>query len=265
MTSPFPIVTLGSPNLPPLVFLHGFLGRGADWLPIARAFADRYHCLLPDLPGHGANLALPLDTPLNYSLLAEGLSATLPDSRPVTLLGYSMGGRIALYFALRYPERVQTLILESTSPGLQSLSARTERARIDDLWAEKILLNGLPVFVDEWYRLPLFRSLQRQPALLETIKQQRRQNHPEWMAKIISELSPGRQPYLGKDLSKLFVPTLLLAGRLDEKYTAALPGFAAAIPQARALKIPFAGHTLHAERTERFIRILRAFLKPPGC
>lgn len=252
--------TLGDPSQPGLVFLHGFLGRGADWLPIASAFADRYNCILPDLPGHGANITLAPETPLDYAFFAQDLLAALPDSRPIHLLGYSMGGRAALYFALRYPERVQTLILESVNPGISDPVARVERARLDDAWAAKIRAHGLPAFIDEWYSQPLFRSLHRQPELLAQIKTARCQNNPGWVAKVIAELSPGRQPWLGSRLDEIKIPTLLLAGKLDEKYAAALPGFAAQIRGARAALVPFAGHTIHAERVERFVAICRAFL-----
>lgn len=259
---PWPCLTLGDPRQPPLVFLHGFLGRGAEWETVAARFADAYHCFLPDLPGHGANTDLAPDVPLHYDSLADGLHRTLaqPGARPVILTGYSLGGRVALYFSLRYPELVRALILESTSPGISDESSRQERASADACRADAIYSGGLAVFVDEWYNLSLFRSLHHQPALLERIKQSRQNNQPAWMAKIIRELSPGRQPYLGERLRELTMPTLLLAGSLDEKYAAALRGTAARISRARTLIIRQAGHTIHVERPARFIRVLRAFL-----
>ena len=193
-------LTLGSPIHPPLVFLHGFLGRGRDWLPVAQAFADRFYCILPDLPGHGENTGFPLEKPLSYDVFVDDLAATLPsppaplpggeDGRKINLVGYSMGGRTALYFALKYPELVQTLILESTSPGIEAEPARLERCKLDDRWAGVIRANGISAFVEEWYNIPLFRSLHRQPELLERVKAARRENSSAWMAKVITELSP---------------------------------------------------------------------------
>lgn len=262
MSEMWPCLKLGNPRLPRLVFLHGFLGRGADWEPIAATFADRYHCILPDLPGHGANTHLPLKIPLSYESLAQGLQTTLAGGgrRPVVLAGYSLGGRIALYTSLRFPDFVRALILESTSPGIADPAARQERARADGRRAEDISSFGMRAFVDDWYRQPLFHSLQHRPALLERLRRSRQDNDPTWMAKVIRELSPGRQPFLGKRLSELHLPTLLLAGRLDEKYAVVLREMALQIPQARGLVVPRAGHTIHAERPVRFRRILAAFL-----
>ncbi len=259
---PWPCLTLGDSRLPRLVFLHGFLGRGADWESIATSFADRYYCVLPDLPGHGINTDIPLEALLNYKRLAKGLQTTLAQygQQPVILAGYSLGGRIALYTSLRYPGLVRALILESTSPGIANPSARQERAQADNRRAERILSDGMSAFIDDWYNLPLFRSLQRRPALLEQIKQARQSNQPAWMAKVIRELSPGGQPFLGECLHEIAFPILLLAGSLDEKYAAGLRETAARIPDARSLVVPLAGHIIHAERPARFCHILSAFL-----
>jgi len=251
--------TLGSPSHPPLVFLHGFLGRGRDWLPVAETFKDRFYCILPDLPGHGENTDFPFETQLDYDFFVDDLIATLGEFRKINLIGYSMGGRTALYFALKYPERVQTLVLESTSPGIEPEHARLERCTLDDRWAEKIRANGMAAFVEEWYNIPLFRSLHGQPELLDRIKAARCENSSAWMAKVIAELSPGRVPYLGNQLSELKMPLLLLAGGLDEKYASGLEGFGAAIPSSVASVVPDAGHTVHAERPREFIRLLEKF------
>lgn len=262
MSKLWPCLKLGDPRLPRLVFLHGFLGRGADWEPVAATLAGRYHCILPDLPGHGANTHLPLEIPLSYESVAQGLQTTLADGdrRPVILAGYSLGGRIALYASLRFPDFVRALVLESTSPGIADPAARQERVRADERRAEDIASFGMRAFIDDWYRQPLFRSFQHRPALLEQIRQSRQDNDPTWMAKVIRELSPGCQPFLGDRLSELNIPTLLLAGSLDEKYAVALREMVIRIPRARGLVLPRAGHTIHAERPVRFSQILAAFL-----
>lgn len=254
------MLTIGHPSAPPLVFLHGFLGRGADWLPIARTFAGRYYCILPDLPGHGSNITFPLGTVLNYEFLVQDLIDNLPTKRPITLVGYSLGGRTALYFALNHPERVRTLILEGTNPGLEDPIARQERTQSDDAWSDQIRTRGLPTFVDKWYNQPLFHSLHHHPTLLEQFKTTRRENDPRWMAKVISELSPGRMPWLGDRLGEIKIPTLLLAGSLDEKYASCLHDLSAKIQGSMAWKVPMAGHSIHTERPGRFNAICHAFL-----
>jgi len=261
-TQPWPCLTLGHPDLPRLVFLHGFLGRGAEWQSIASYFSDRYYCILPDLPGHGANITLPMETALNYESLARGLQITLTSlgPQPVILVGYSLGGRIALYTSLRYPEKVRVLILESTSPGIADLSARQERMLADQLQADGILSEGINPFLDRWYSQPLFQSLKGRQVLMEQVRQSRQENDPAWMAKTLRELSPGRQPFLGDRLQELDIPILLLAGSLDKKYAAALRETAASNQRSRALVVPHAGHSIHAERPQRFVYILNTFL-----
>ena len=109
----------GSPDLPPLVLLHGFLGRGDDWSDLARALSVQRRCLMPDLPGHGDSLAGQAhDVEATAAAMAADLDAM---SVPRTdLLGYSLGGRVALYFALTYPERVGRLVLIPCYPFLDS-------------------------------------------------------------------------------------------------------------------------------------------------
>src|SRR5699024_3377476 len=79
------------------------------------------------------------------------------------LLGYSMGGRVALSFAQRHPEMVSCLILESASPGLKTESERIERKEKDAKLADNILQNGLESFVDEWESLQMFSTQKMLP------------------------------------------------------------------------------------------------------
>ena len=67
-----------------------------------------------------------------------------------------MGGRIALAYTIKYPERVTSLILESASPGLKTEQERIERREADELLAKKINSEGIPSFVEFWENIPLF-------------------------------------------------------------------------------------------------------------
>ena len=260
--SVWPYQTLGHPEQPPLLFLHGFMGCGADWLPLAEALADQFYCLMPDLPGHGRHLGLPLDRPLHFEDVVLSLEHFLDELAlgQVSLVGYSMGGRLALYTAVTLPERVKALALEGANPGLAEDQARRQRASLDDSYAELLLSEGVDRFLERWYNLELFSSLKERPALLEEIKGRRRQNDPRWLAKVISELSPGRQPALWERLEKLSMPVLFMAGALDTKYTALALDLKTRLPQAEVALIPGAGHNTHLEQPELFVRQLRTFL-----
>ena len=113
-----------------LLFLHGFMGSGQDWAETVEAFPD-YRCILVDLPGHGLSAGCPPGLyPMPQAALALlavldglGVEACVP-------VGYSMGGRLALYLALTHPDRCRAVVLESGSPGLASEREREGRREV---------------------------------------------------------------------------------------------------------------------------------------
>ena len=252
-------ISLGNPKNPPLVFLHGFLGSGKNWLNIAHSFSENYFCIMPDLPGHGENTNLDINSPLNFDVLTDWLSRLLDEipAPKIHLVGYSLGGRAALTFACRYPERILTLTLESASPGIVDGSERARRLAEDTIRAESIREDGMSAFVEKWYRMPLFASLNSHPQKLSSIKESASRNDPHWMAKVIRELSPGAQTPLWDSLSNLSFPVLLIAGEKDEKYVQVIHKMAKRIPNSRSVIVPEAGHNVHAEQTEKFTALIR--------
>ncbi len=256
---PESFIALGNRKNPPLVFLHGFLGSGKSWRTIAESFAEDYFCILPDLPGHGENTKDELASPLNFDILTEWLSHLL-DQIPVSkihLVGYSLGGRTALYFACHHSERILSLILESTSPGIDDESERARRLAEDNTRAESILKDGISAFIEDWYQMPLFASLQNHPQTLSAIKQAAKSNNAEWAAKVIRDLSPGTQKPLWDSLSNLSFPVLLIAGGKDEKYVQMIHKMAERIPNSRSVIVPEAGHNVHAEQPEKYMEVIR--------
>lgn len=252
--------TLGNPKNPPLVFLHGFLGSGKNWLNIAHSFSENFFCILPDLPGHGKNTNLDINSPLNFDILTDWLFQSLNEiaSSKIHLVGYSLGGRAALHFACRYPERILTLMLESANPGIVDESERIRRLAEDTARAESILKDGMSAFVDKWYSMPLFASLGDHPQKLSAIKESAKSNRPDWMAKVIHELSPGAQAPLWNSLSTLSFPVLLIAGEKDEKYVRGIRKMAGQIPNSRYVIVSEAGHNVHAEQPQEFIALIRS-------
>jgi 2-succinyl-6-hydroxy-2,4-cyclohexadiene-1-carboxylate synthase len=271
------MITLGNPKNPPLVFLHGFLGSGKSWREILRinklskqsrngdinvALQEQYFCILPDLPGHGENTKLDFNATISFDFVTDWLFRLLDEipAPKIHLAGYSLGGRVALYFATRYPERIHSLVLESANPGIVDETERTRRLAEDSARAESILKDGMSAFVDSWYRMPLFASLKNHPKTLSAIKEAAKQNDPRWMAKVIYELSPGLQTPLWDSLSKLSFPVLLIAGAKDEKYVQVMQKMAEQIPSAKKNILPEAGHNVHAEQPEMYIELLKIFL-----
>ncbi|MBI5962849.1 MAG: 2-succinyl-6-hydroxy-2,4-cyclohexadiene-1-carboxylate synthase [Chloroflexi bacterium] len=255
-----PMLALGNSKNPPLVFLHGFLGSGKSWRDINVAIRENYFCIMPDLIGHGENTNLDINSPLNFDVMTDWLLHLLDEipAPKIHLVGYSLGGRAALTFASRYPERILTLTLESASPGIIDPDERACRIDEDSARAESILQDGMSAFVEQWYRMPLFASLNSQPEKISAIKESAKQNDPRWMAKVIRELSPGTQTPLWDSLPSLSFPVLLIAGEKDEKYVQVIHKMAEKIPNCKHVIVPDAGHNVHAEQPEKYIELIRS-------
>ena len=249
----------GAPDQPSFCFLHGFMGRSGDWAPIVSALNAEMYALTVDLPGHGASLGV-ADHYYSMEGATQALADVLDDAGidRCSLVGYSMGGRIALYFALFHPDRVRRLILESASPGLPDEAERAERRALDADRTARIRAD-LEGFLGEWYRQPLFASLEAHD-LVEEMVARRRTNDPDEIARALEGLSPGRQPSLWEHLPDVDVPTLLLTGARDEKYRGITAEAQSRLSNARRVVVPDAGHNVHAERPQAFVSHLVRFL-----
>ncbi|MCA9949117.1 MAG: 2-succinyl-6-hydroxy-2,4-cyclohexadiene-1-carboxylate synthase [Anaerolineales bacterium] len=247
----------------PLLMLHGFSGSSVDWEPLIAEWLLRYQIILVDVLGHGRS-AKPSD-PHRYSManVAADLVAILAELglEPVHLLGYSMGGRLALYTAVQYPHLIHNLILESASPGLASADERQQRRQHDTALADFIEAEGIPAFVDRWEGLPLWQSQsQLSPVIREQVHQQRLKNDPFGLANSLRGMGTGQQPPLWQHLADLDIPVLLLSGQLDTKFGAINQKMAAQLPQATYHEIDGAGHTVHLERPGVFSDLIMRWL-----
>ena len=247
-----------------LVLLHGFTGSASNWAEHSVWFQSAgLRVLTPDLPGHGANLSANSD---DYTIEAAAAQiAGLLERRktgPVHLLGYSMGGRLALYFALHYPAKVRSLILESASPGLSSAAERAARKASDDALAARIEREGIVAFVAFWESLSLWKSQENLPAAARlSLHEKRLQNDPNGLAESLRQMGTGVQPSLWEQLGELAMPVLLLAGAEDEKFVAIARQMVGAIPRAWPLIVPGAGHTIHLEQPKHFRQEVVGFVE----
>jgi 2-succinyl-6-hydroxy-2,4-cyclohexadiene-1-carboxylate synthase len=218
--------------------------------------------ILLDLPGHGRHAG---DVaPWRHSLGAvDGEITALGQEEPLDLVGYSMGARLALAYAVRNPERVRRLVLESGSPGLDDPVAREVRREADEALARRIERDGIEAFVHHWEGLPLFES---QRALPPEVRQARRaarmHNHPGSLAASLRGLGTGSVPSVWGSLADLRVPVLILVGGLDRKFTDIGRRMAAALPEAVLTVVPDAGHAVHMERPGAWLGAVVPFLAP---
>jgi 2-succinyl-6-hydroxy-2,4-cyclohexadiene-1-carboxylate synthase len=238
---------------PTLVLLHGLFGDSRDWEPAEETLASQFQVVAVDLPGHGRKTdALPSgDETADLEFMVQDLDQRVSElgEDSVWMVGYSMGGRVAMAYALRHPETLDGLVLESASPGIQDDAARKERAELDDERAERILENGLEAFLDGWYRAGLFGGLREHPDF-DAMLARRLEQDDAAMARVIRQMSPGRQPARWEQLSGLRVPTLWLAGAQDEKYVDIVQRASDRMPSAECAIAKGSGHTVHIERPE---------------
>jgi 2-succinyl-6-hydroxy-2,4-cyclohexadiene-1-carboxylate synthase len=247
---------------PAALLLHGFTGMGEAWSGLAAALGSRFRVITVDLLGHGRSSA-PED-PGRYRIerAAEDLAELLGGwvDGPAHLLGYSMGGRLALYFTLAFPQLVRSLVLESASPGLETAEERGRRVAVDEALAARIEQDGVEAFVAEWERLPLFASQLLLPEdTRQELRVRRLQNRAAGLAGSLRGMGAGSQPSLWSRLAEVRPRTLLVAGELDEKYCALNRRMVQALPGARLEVIPRAGHTVHLEQPERYVEIVKQF------
>jgi len=208
---------------------------------VIRALGERYRPLAPDLRGHGSRAET---APVSLEAVLSDLDALCPE--PVALVVYSMGGRIALHYALARPGRVQRLILIGASPGLADAAERAARMEADERLAEGLERSSIEEFAERWARTPVLAD---QPQDLRArIHADRLRNTPAGLARALRGLGTGALPPVWDRLGELKAPTLIIAGTRDEKFVQIGQRMSAAIPGARLELIPDAGHAAHLER-----------------
>lgn len=253
---------------PPLLLLHGFTGSGRSWQPLFGELARHRRVITVDLPGHGRTV-MPHDLRrFTMQAIATDLSSLLHelDCPETALLGYSMGGRLALHLALHAPDRFTTLILESASPGLKTMAGRAARAAADEQLALDIETAGIASFVDRWERLPLFDTQRTRLTAAEhdRLRRGRLSTDPSGLANSLRGMGTGVQPSLWPQLGETAMPVLLIAGEEDAKFAAIAGEMANEMPSATLALVPDAGHTVHLEQKQAYLKLLMAWLDDQG-
>ena len=203
----------------PLIFLHGFLGTPLDWDPVCKHLSS-FPCIALNLPGHN-------HTPFTKNF-------TLPHFPKMHLIGYSMGGRLAMQYALQFPEKIASLTILSAHRGLEDPQEKQKRMEQDSVWAEKIL-KSFDDFLKQWYDQPLFGGF---IPPLET----RGAHNPKDLAKTLLHYSLGKQEVLDPKNVQFIV------GERDEIYRNLYP---------HARVVSKAAHRVHLENPKEIARIIQ--------
>ncbi len=247
------------PARTPLFCLHGFTGSHRVWDHLRSRCP--HSTVAIDLPGHGESR---FKSPAEYSFgdWCEDFRSVLTELKleKIHLLGYSMGGRLALLFALTHPRFISSLTLESATPGISSAEERRQRVKWEADTAQR-MKEDFTGFLEDWRQLPFFRhQLSRNPEEFQRLQKIRQASNPEDLIPAFTSLGTGRQPDLWPKLGEATFPVLLLAGEEDTKFVDIARRMAEGFPQSELRIILQSGHTLHLEQAEAFSREVVRFL-----
>lgn len=244
----------------PLLLLHGFTGTKNTWGPFIDELGNTYRIVTIDLPGHGQTVANKRVT------MEQFIDDLYVFTRHIQLdsfhlLGYSLGGRSALSYALRYPKTIRSLILESASPGLRTEEERNARIEADKQLAEMIVTRGLQHFVTHWESIPLFNSQKRLDNVVQkAIRHERLSQSAEGLIQSLIGMGTGAQESWWDHLSTISFPTLLLVGALDKKFVDINEQITEKIKTSTLRIVNDAGHAVHIEKIAEFTQIVRNFI-----
>jgi 2-succinyl-6-hydroxy-2,4-cyclohexadiene-1-carboxylate synthase len=250
---------------PPLLLLHGFTGSVRAWDDIRPQLARDARVIAIDLIGHGHSASPPDCARYTLEWCARDLAALLDGLQldGVDLLGYSMGGRAALHFAVHMPERINHLFLESASPGIEDANERARRAQSDDALAERILARGLDEFVAEWEQQPLLALASHVSAKVRDRQHALRlQNTPVGLANSLRGMGTGHQTPLWSNLADLHVPVHLIVGAYDRRYVATAERMLELLPSSDLIVLADAGHTAHLDQPVAFVHKVKKLTQP---
>jgi len=233
-----------------VTFLHGFSQHGDSWDELIGLLPPGMRSLAPDVR---ATTLADAEAELLGLWDREGV-------RQCHLVGYSQGGRIALWVACRHTERLLTLTTIGAHAGFEG-EARERRLVEDRELADRIERRGVDWFASHWAGLPMFAGLaDRGPAVNAHLDASRRRNDPAHLAATLRGLGAGAVEPFWDRLGGIAVPTLVLAGADDGRYAAFAERLGAAIAGARVALVAQAGHAAHLERPAAVAALLREHL-----
>jgi 2-succinyl-6-hydroxy-2,4-cyclohexadiene-1-carboxylate synthase len=225
-----------------VLFIPGFMQRGDAWRPVAELLPERYPSRLLDHAEH----------------TLEGRLREIAEADGDILVGYSLGGRLALRAALRQPDSYAGVVTVGATAGLEDGPMRVTRAEADEKLASWMEAMPIEDIVSLWERQPLFAD--QSDSLVEEQRPGRLSHDPRSLALLLRTAGQGVLDPVWHDLRALELPLLAIAGARDEGYTAAGKRMAATAPRARAAIVEEAGHAAHLQRPDEVARLISEFL-----
>jgi 2-succinyl-6-hydroxy-2,4-cyclohexadiene-1-carboxylate synthase len=225
-----------------VLFIPGFMQRGDAWRPVAELLPERYPSRLLDHAQHSF----------------EGRMREILESGASVLVGYSLGGRLALRAALRSPESFTAVVLVGATAGIEEGPMRVTRAEADEKLASWIEAMPIDDIVSLWERQPLFAD--QSDSLVEAQRPGRLSQDPRSLALLLRTAGQGALDPVWNELRSFELPLLAIAGARDEGYTAAAKRIAHVAPNARAAIVEDAGHAAHLQQPAAVAALIAGFL-----
>ena len=235
----------------PVVLLHGFTGRSQSWDPVRNRLNDGIQVIAPNLIGHSG--IIPDEPKLDFEQYVERLAIRLKllGAEGAHLVGYSMGGRVALSLLINHPALFSSASLIGVHPGLSKKREHAERIKLEHGWIQKLRDDGIESFVEYWEQYPLFES-QNQLGVETLINQRilRLSQKEEGLMRAIEVLGLSSMPNYELKASEIQVPVEVLVGEYDHTFQNRGELLAAMIPQGEMLIIEATGHNVVLERPD---------------
>lgn len=256
----------GDINAPPLLLLHGFLGSIADWSALVALLEGDFYLIAVDLPGHGASCWQEQDS-RGSQYFCHRLDQTIQtvaqhnrvDLSRISMLGYSLGGRLASAYAIAFAQRIERLFLEGAHPGLVCEQARQERYHSDLKWANRFAKEPLAQVLRDWYQQPVFADLHERE--IQLLIAQRANGDGQLLAEAMMAFTLSKQPDYRRDLLRLRaeakVPIYFVHGANDHKFAQIGRQLLAESVINSVYPINRCGHNVHRQQPGSLAWLLR--------
>ncbi|PKF61652.1 2-succinyl-6-hydroxy-2,4-cyclohexadiene-1-carboxylate synthase [Psychromonas sp. psych-6C06] len=251
----------GCSNQPALVFLHGFLGSCHDWSDTIDRLKDRFHCVAIDLPGHGASVTTASSRSDGFNQCHHLINDVLNELniKQFTLIGYSLGGRIALDYARTQNDtRLQALVLESSHIGLIDPQIKEQRFMDDHGWAKKFATQGILDTLSEWYDQGIFSDLSDRKK--EFVISKRANNYGVPLANMLLSTSLGKQQSALSYLENTALTIHYCIGEKDKKFKKIAKQLLE-LKNINVTEFEKVGHNIHQQDASQFSQFLLNTLK----
>ena len=252
---------IGQDSSSKLVFLHGIMGQGRNWQSIAKKFSSDHQCMILDQRGHGQSMQP--ETGYQLDDYVEDLRKLLDQegwTEPIKLVGHSMGGRVALMFAHKYPERIEKLVIVDIGPSSDWQSMALILEKLDSVPVPFSNRGEARQFFEGEFMARYQSKMLMEFFYSNMVERNAQYNWIFSKEGIRQTLELARHKDYWAEFRDLKMPTLLIRGGkstdlTQEDYEKLLANNSNILGQV----VEEAGHWVHAEKPRETIRIIEDF------